>query len=86
MAQFAIASMCMLSTVAVGSVNPVDEDDDDDDDDGDDDVGDDDDDDDDDDDADDFDDDGDDDVGDDGVEIENGKFVTILPPSPDAAI
>ena len=33
--------MCMLSTVAVGSVNPVDEDDDDDDDDGDDDVGDD---------------------------------------------
>ena len=61
--------MCMLSTVAVGSVNPVDEDDDDDDDDGD-----------------DFDDDGDDDVGDDGVEIENGKFVTISPPSPDAAI
>ena len=81
MAQFAIASMCMLSTVAVGSVNPVDEDDDDDDDDGDDDVGDDDD-----DDADDFDDDGDDDVGDDGVEIENGKFVTISPPRPDAAI
>ena len=44
-----------------------------------------------DDDADDFDDDGDDDVGDDdvgddGVEIENGKLVTILPPSPDAAI
>ena len=55
--------MCMLSTVAVGSVNPVDDDDDDD-----------------------FDDDGDDDVGDDGVEIENGKFVTILPPRPDAAI
>ena len=65
MAQFAIASMCMLSTVAVGSVNPVDDDDDDDDD---------------------FVDDGDDDVGDDGVEIENGKFVTISPPSPDAAI
>ena len=54
--------MCMLSTVAVGSVNPVDDDDDD------------------------FDDDGDDDVGDDGVEIRNGKLVTILPPSPDAAI
>ena len=51
--------MCMLSTVAVGSVNPVDDD---------------------------FVDDGDDDVGDDGVEIENGKFVTISPPSPDAAI
>ena len=45
--------MCMLSTVAVGSVNPVDDDDDGD---------------------------------DDGVEIENGKFVTISPPSPDAAI